>query len=156
MDIFTEYKRMQALAATVAGIKEIEDAWMVLTTHEKSIDGYWQKRSESFGDGVVGFAIDPESMRVTVGSNRYNHQDAYLKLWNELALKGIDIDEITHRVIKGWSGKILDFKFPCILLSDWRLLKANDDTNLLDRIELFILDQGLGLPLNGFFRRLHE
>lgn len=156
MNIITEYKRLEAMASGTNGLKEIERAWMILTGYEQDKDGYWQSKTGSKGDGVLGFAIDPETTCYTIGTSPHNHPEAYITLSSMLIAKGVDEDEAYDRILKGWSGKILDFTFPVIFMADMRLRKSQDDTGLLERIEGSILDQGLGLPLNGFFRRLHE
>jgi hypothetical protein len=59
-----------------------------------------------------------------------------------------DIDAIMSRPIKGWTGNILNFEFPCILMGDSRLFS---DQTLLKSLEEAILDQNIGLPLNHLF-----
>jgi hypothetical protein len=146
--IRSEYHRLVELASTPAGWKDIEREWQK-ATNLKFVEGKMTSRGDSSGDLVKGFAIDPITRHCMTSCATY-HSRAYLELvdWIIKNEPGADIDTVMTRPIKGWTGTILDFDFPCILMGDPRLFT---DKPLLDMVEEAILSQGVGLPLNKLY-----
>lgn len=150
--IRTEYQRLVDFASTHTGWKEIERAWSV-ATNLKFVDGKVLCKGESNGTLIKGFAIDPVTKRCMTSCATY-HSRAYLDMvdWITKNESNIDIDVAMSRPIKGWTGVILDFEFPCILMGDPRLFS---DRPLLEMVEDAILNQNAGLPLNKLYIRNH-
>ncbi len=147
-NIITEYQRLVELASTPTGWKEIEHAWRT-ATNVKFVEGKGLSRGESEGNLVKGFAIDPVTKRCMTSCATY-HSRAYLDMvdWITKNEPNEDIDVVMSRPIKGWTGMILDFEFPCILMGDARLFSNRP---LLDVVEEAILSQSVGLPLNKLY-----
>ena len=147
-NIRTEYQRLIELASIPSGWKEIEHAWRT-ATNVKFVEGKVLSGGESNGNLVKGFAIDSVTKRCMTSCATY-HSRAYLDMidWITKNEPGEDIDAVMSRPIKGWTGKILDFEFPCILMGDTRLFS---DRSLLEMVEEAILSQSVGLPLNKLY-----
>ncbi len=147
-NIRTEYQRLVDLAITPSGWKEIEHEWLA-ATNVKFVEGKGLSRGESNGNLVKGFAIDPITKRCMTSCATY-HSRAYLDMvdWITKSEPNEDIDVVMSRPIKGWTGTILDFEFPCILMGDTRLFS---DRPLLEMVEEAILSQSVGLPLNKLY-----
>lgn len=143
-----EFQRLTELSKSKEGWEEIENAWFTAINNEK-IEGHWYSKGESKGSSVDGFAIDPITGHCIICSSN-DHSRAYFDMidWIVENESTIDMEDIYHRPIKGWIGKILDFEFPCILVEGscvyW-------DKDLLIRVECLILKKEVGLPLNGLF-----
>ena len=150
--IRTEYQRLVDLASTTAGWKEIEREWSI-ATNLKFVDGKLLSKGESNSTLVKGFAIDPVTKRCMTSCATY-HSRAYLDMvdWITKTESNVDIDAAMSRPIKGWTGTILDFEFPCILMGDARLFS---DRPLLEAVEEAILSQNIGLPLNKLYIQNH-
>lgn len=146
--IRTEYQRLVELSETSDGWKEIKSAWN-LATNQNFVDGKLLCKGESNGALVKGFAIDSITKQCMTSCSTY-HSRAYLDMvdWISKNEADEDIDAIMSRPIKGWTGNILNFEFPCILMGDSRLFS---DQTLLKSLEEAILDQNIGLPLNYLF-----
>ncbi len=146
--IQTEYQQLVDFSKTSTGWKEIQSAWN-LATNQNFVDGKLLSKGESNGALVRGFAIDSVTMQCMTSCSTY-HSRAYLDMvdWISKNETTEDIDAIMSRPIKGWTGTILDFEFPCILMGDSRLFS---DKALLKSLEEAILDQNIGLPLNQIF-----
>jgi hypothetical protein len=146
--IRTEYQRLVELSETSDGWKEIKSAWN-LATNQNFVDGKLLCKGESNGALVKGFAIDSITKQCMTSCSTY-HSRAYLDMvdWISKNEADEDIDAIMSRPIKGWTGNILNFEFPCILMGDSRLFS---DQTLLKSLEEAILDQNIGLPLNHLF-----
>lgn len=151
MNIRDEYARLEKLSRTDRGWGKISDAWFKACNYRKVVDG-WQQR-ESAGNKVEGFAIDSESKKFFCGTTS-DHGWASDRLYDHLyrVEDNVRYDDLYFRIIKGWRGSILDFGFPCIQLSDPRLFH---EPELLEELEEFILEQGVGLPLNRLFMKRH-
>jgi hypothetical protein len=147
-NIRTEYQRLVDLASTPSGWKEVQHEWQI-ATNVKVVEGKLPTRGESSGNLVKGFAIDPVTKRCMTSCTTY-HSRAYLDMvdWITKNEPNEDIDVIMSRPIKGWTGTILDFEFPCILMGDTRLFS---DRPLLEMVEEAILSQSVGLPLNKLY-----
>jgi hypothetical protein len=148
--IQTEYQRLVELSKTSTGWKDIESAWST-ATNQKFVDGKLISKGEATCSLVKGFAIDPVTKHCMTSCSTY-HSRAYWDMIDWISKKESieDIDTVMHRPIKGWSGSILDFEFPCILMGDSRLFS---NRILLDTVESAILNQNIGLPLNQLFLR---
>ncbi len=146
--IRTEYQRLVDLASTPSGWKEVQHEWQI-ATNLKVVEGKLPTRGESNGNLVKGFAIDPVTKRCMTSCTTY-HSRAYLDMvdWITKNEPNEDIDVVMSRPIKGWTGMILDFEFPCILMGDTRLFS---DRPLLEMVEEAILSQSVGLPLNKLY-----
>lgn len=146
--IRTEYQRLVDFSKTSTGWKEIQSAWN-LATNQNFVDGKLLGKGETNGVLVRGFAIDSLTKQCMTSCSTY-HSRAYLDMvdWISKNEAAEDIDAIMSRPIKGWTGSILDFDFPCILMGDSRLFS---DETLLKTLEEAILDQNVGLPLNRMF-----
>jgi hypothetical protein len=147
-NIRTEYQRLVDLASTPSGWKEIEREWRT-ATNVNFVEGKLLSRGESNGNLVKGFAIDPVTKQCMTSCATY-HSRAYMDLvdWITKHEPDEDIDTVMSRPLKGWTGTILDFEFPCILMGDSRLFS---DKALLETVEEAILDQSVGLPLNKLY-----
>lgn len=145
MDIHFEYERLRRLASTDEGWQRISKAWLAVSYSGKSNAGDPNRP-------VVGFAIDSVTKRCAVDHNSANHARMYDEMVSDLEREEcLDFDEALARVIRGWSGKILDFEFPIIFMGSPRFSKSQGkyDWKLIGSLEEAILSQGVGLPLTS-------
>ena len=157
MNIQTEFLRLQEIAATSQGWDIVETAWMTAMNEEKRGDD-WYSKSDSKGDLVVGFAIDPVTKHIILDTNSMDHSWAKNQMIKWLREKHkLSLDDAEYRPVRGWAGQILDFKFPCIFMADHRfMIHEESDPNFLSNLEQSLIDQGIGLPLSSLFMRHYE
>ena len=146
-----EYLRLKELLSTEEGWNIFEEEWYTGCNGQKSEFGW--SMSNSLGRKVSGFAIDPETMSFMDGKGFSYHKDVMGLLANKIAVE-LNLPtryNIHQRIIFSWYINILNFQFPCMFFSS-----ENTTYETIRRIEEFILNKGIAIPVSSLFIERHK